>query len=165
MPSPCDDNTYTVCFQLVSKPEQFDVMVLPNLYGNIITSIGAGLIGGAGLVAGANLGDRYAVFETVSVNTSIGASLIGGAGLVAGANPGDRYAVFETVSVNTSIGASLIGGAGLVAGANLGDRYAVFETVSVTCLYKQWGGPYWKGKGFIEGAGRILETNTLFLKQ
>ncbi|KAI0214545.1 Isocitrate dehydrogenase [NAD] subunit gamma, mitochondrial [Lamellibrachia satsuma] len=50
--------------QLVSRPHQFDVMVLPNLYGNIITSIGAGLIGGAGLVAGVNLGDKYAVFET-----------------------------------------------------------------------------------------------------
>ena len=51
----------------MSRPHQFDVMVLPNLYGNIITSIGAGLIGGAGLVAGVNLGDKYAVFETVGV--------------------------------------------------------------------------------------------------
>ena len=51
----------------MSRPHQFDVMVLPNLYGNIITSIGAGLIGGAGLVSGVNLGEKYAVFETVGV--------------------------------------------------------------------------------------------------
>ena len=53
--------------QLVSKPQQFDVMVLPNLYGNIIANIGAGLVGGPGVVSGANIGTDYAVFETVSV--------------------------------------------------------------------------------------------------
>lgn len=45
------DNT---TMQLVSKPQQFDVMVMPNLYGNIIDNLGAGLVGGAGLVAGAS---------------------------------------------------------------------------------------------------------------
>ncbi|KAK2189173.1 hypothetical protein NP493_114g06081 [Ridgeia piscesae] len=61
--------------QLVSRPHQFDVMVLPNLYGNIITSIGAGLIGGAGLVSGVNLGEKYAVFETGTRTT--GHELVG----------------------------------------------------------------------------------------
>lgn len=51
--------------QLVSKPQQFDVMVMPNLYGNITSNIGAGLIGGPGLVPGANIGRDYAIFEPV----------------------------------------------------------------------------------------------------
>ena len=55
--------------QMVSKPQQFDVMVLPNLYGNIVNNIGAGLVGGAGITAGKNLGSDYAVFETVSRNS------------------------------------------------------------------------------------------------
>ena len=45
------DNT---TMQLVSNPQQFDVMVMPNLYGNIIDNLGVGLVGGAGLVAGAS---------------------------------------------------------------------------------------------------------------
>lgn len=61
--------------QLVSKPQQFDVMVMPNLYGNIISNIACGLVGGPGLVSGMNLGDKYAVFETGTRNT--GTSLAG----------------------------------------------------------------------------------------
>ena len=53
--------------QLVSNPNQFDVMVMPNLYGNIITSIGAGLVGGPGVVPGKNVGKDFAVFESVSL--------------------------------------------------------------------------------------------------
>lgn len=52
--------------QLVSKPQQFDVMVMPNLYGNVVSNVCAGLVGGPGLVPGANYGNAYAVFETVS---------------------------------------------------------------------------------------------------
>ncbi|VDK88451.1 unnamed protein product [Litomosoides sigmodontis] len=50
--------------QLVSRPQQFDIILLPNLYGNIISNIACGLIGGAGLVSGVNVGSEYAVFET-----------------------------------------------------------------------------------------------------
>ncbi|EJW87234.1 isocitrate dehydrogenase gamma subunit [Wuchereria bancrofti] len=50
--------------QLVSRPQQFDIILLPNLYGNIISNIACGLIGGAGLVSGVNIGSKYAVFET-----------------------------------------------------------------------------------------------------
>lgn len=53
-------------FQLVSNPQQFDVMVMPNLYGNVVSNVCAGLVGGPGLVPGANYGRDYAVFETVS---------------------------------------------------------------------------------------------------
>lgn len=51
---------------MVSRPQQFDVMVMPNLYGNIIGNIGTGLVGGPGTTAGANIGTRCAVFEQVS---------------------------------------------------------------------------------------------------
>lgn len=51
--------------QLVMKPHQFDVLVLGNLYGDIISDLAAGLVGGLGVVPGANLGDQVAVFESV----------------------------------------------------------------------------------------------------
>ncbi|XP_076132500.1 isocitrate dehydrogenase [NAD] subunit gamma, mitochondrial-like [Alosa pseudoharengus] len=60
------DNT---TMQLVSKPHQFDVMVMPNLYGNVVSNVCAGLVGGPGLVPGANYGRDYAVFETATRNT------------------------------------------------------------------------------------------------
>lgn len=49
--------------QLVKRPHYFDILVLPNLYGDIVSDLGAGLIGGLGLAAGANIGDRIAIFE------------------------------------------------------------------------------------------------------
>jgi len=52
-----------LCMQLVRKPQQFDLLVLPNLYGDLISDLCAGLVGGLGLAPGANLGDRIAVFE------------------------------------------------------------------------------------------------------
>ena len=55
--------------QLVNRPTQFDVMVMPNLYGNIVANVCAGLVGGSGIVAGANYGDRYAVFEQGTRNS------------------------------------------------------------------------------------------------
>jgi isocitrate dehydrogenase (NAD+) len=53
------------CMQLVMRPEQFDVMLLENLYGDIVSDLCAGLIGGLGLVPGANIGELGAVFEAV----------------------------------------------------------------------------------------------------
>jgi isocitrate dehydrogenase (NAD+) len=53
------------CMHLVMKPEQFDVLLLPNLYGDIVSDLCAGLVGGLGLVPGANLGTDVAVFEAV----------------------------------------------------------------------------------------------------
>lgn len=49
--------------QLVQKPEQYDVLVLPNLYGDVVSDLAAGLIGGLGLAPGANIGTEMAVFE------------------------------------------------------------------------------------------------------
>lgn len=53
------DNT---CMQLVSNPQQFDVMVMPNLYGTVISNLLCGLVGGAGLVSGRNYGDKVRFF-------------------------------------------------------------------------------------------------------
>jgi isocitrate dehydrogenase (NAD+) len=53
------------CMQLVMRPEQFDIMLLENLYGDIVSDLCAGLIGGLGLVPGANIGELGAVFEAV----------------------------------------------------------------------------------------------------
>lgn len=53
------------CMQLVMRPEQFDVLVLENLYGDIVSDLCAGLIGGLGLAPGANIGEQGAVFEAV----------------------------------------------------------------------------------------------------
>lgn len=54
------DNT---CMQLVKNPSQFDVMLMPNLYGSIIESLSAGLVGGAGVTAGSAFGPKYMMFE------------------------------------------------------------------------------------------------------
>ncbi len=54
-----------MCMQLVQKPELYDVLVMPNLYGDIVSDLCAGLIGGLGVAPGANLGDEAAVFEPV----------------------------------------------------------------------------------------------------
>jgi isocitrate dehydrogenase (NAD+) len=63
--------------QLVSRPQQFSggILLMPNLYGNIISNIACGLVGGPGLVSGMNIGEKYAVFETGTRNT--GTSLAG----------------------------------------------------------------------------------------
>jgi isocitrate dehydrogenase (NAD+) len=53
------------CMQLVIDPHQFDVLLLENLYGDIISDLGAGLVGGLGVVPGANIGENVAVFEAV----------------------------------------------------------------------------------------------------
>lgn len=53
------------CMQLVTKPEQFDVLVLPNLFGDIVSDLCAGLIGGLGVAPGGNIGRDVAVFEAV----------------------------------------------------------------------------------------------------
>lgn len=53
------------CMQLVIRPETYDVLVLPNLYGDIISDLAAGLVGGLGIVPGANIGDHHAIFEAV----------------------------------------------------------------------------------------------------
>ncbi len=52
-----------MCMQLIQKPELYDVLVLPNLYGDILSDLGAGIVGGLGVAPGANIGDGVALFE------------------------------------------------------------------------------------------------------
>jgi len=52
-----------ICMELVRKPQTFDVLVLPNLYGDIVSDLCAGLVGGIGVAPGANIGDKVAIFE------------------------------------------------------------------------------------------------------
>ena len=53
------------CMQIVMRPDTFDLLLLPNLYGDIVSDLAAGLVGGLGIVPGANLGEKCAVFEAV----------------------------------------------------------------------------------------------------
>jgi isocitrate dehydrogenase (NAD+) len=53
------------CMQLVLNPQQFDILLMENLYGDILSDLAAGLVGGVGIVPGANVGENAAVFETV----------------------------------------------------------------------------------------------------
>src|SRR5437879_6323503 len=52
-----------MCMQLVQRPEEYDVLVLPNLYGDVLSDLCAGMIGGLGVAPGANIGESVAVFE------------------------------------------------------------------------------------------------------
>ena len=54
-----------LCNQLVMRPDEYDLIILPNLYGDIVSDLAAGMIGGLGVAPGANIGDEYAVFEAV----------------------------------------------------------------------------------------------------
>ena len=54
-----------LCMQLVTRPEEYDVLVLPNLYGDIVSDLAAGLVGGLGVAPGANIGKNIAVFEAI----------------------------------------------------------------------------------------------------
>src|SRR5436305_11677124 len=54
-----------LCLQLALGPEKYDVLVMENLFGDVLSDVCAGLVGGLGLVPGANLGARYALFEAV----------------------------------------------------------------------------------------------------
>ncbi|XP_027917002.1 isocitrate dehydrogenase [NAD] regulatory subunit 1, mitochondrial-like isoform X2 [Vigna unguiculata] len=64
------------CMQLVSKPEQFDVMVTPNLYGNLIANTAAGIAGGTGVMPGGNVGAEHAVFEQGASAGNVGSEKV-----------------------------------------------------------------------------------------
>jgi isocitrate dehydrogenase (NAD+) len=68
------------CMQMASKPQQFDVLLTPNLYGNIIDNIGAGLTGGAGFLPGGSIGAAAAVFEQGASAGNVGITTAGSAG-------------------------------------------------------------------------------------
>ncbi len=83
----CDDRIIdNLCMQLVVRPEQFDMLLLENLYGDIVSDLCAGLVGGLGVVPGANLGENGAVFEAVH----------GSAPDIAGRNLANPLAMMQT---------------------------------------------------------------------
>ena len=106
------------CMQLVSNPWQFDVMVLTNLYGTIVSNLVCGLIGGPGVISGANVGPRYAIFEPATRNT--GTSL-------AGRNSANPCAMLNA-------GGDLLRHLGYTAQAEL-VRNAVWDTVNVDKIH------------------------------
>jgi isocitrate dehydrogenase (NAD+) len=75
-----------LCMQLVTQPERFDMLLMENLYGDIVSDLCAGLVGGLGVVPGANLGERGAVFEAVH----------GSAPDIAGRNLANPLALIQT---------------------------------------------------------------------
>ncbi len=77
------------CMQLVMRPQQFDVLLLENLYGDIISDLAAGLVGGLGVVPGANIGELGAVFEAVH----------GSAPDIAGKNVANPTALLQTATM------------------------------------------------------------------
>src|SRR5690606_38185712 len=54
-----------MCMQLMQKPEQYDVLVMPNLYGDVVSDITAGMIGGLGVAPSGNIGENAAIFEPI----------------------------------------------------------------------------------------------------
>ena len=78
-----------MCMQLVMRPEQYDCIVTTNLFGDILSDLCAGLVGGLGVVAGANIGDEYAVFEAVH----------GSAPDIAGQNKANPTALIRTAEM------------------------------------------------------------------
>ena len=89
------------CMQLVQNPNQFDVLLLPNLYGDIVSDLCAGLIGGLGIAQGANIGKDYAVFEPVH----------GSAPDIAGQNKANPTAMLmSAIEMLNYIGENYVGG-------------------------------------------------------
>ncbi|XP_003384684.2 PREDICTED: isocitrate dehydrogenase [NAD] subunit 1, mitochondrial-like [Amphimedon queenslandica] len=111
------------CMQMVSNPYQFDVMVMPNLYGNIVSNIGAGLVGGAGVCPGRNVGVNNIIFE-----------------------PGARHSGREISARNiANPTAMLLSSVGLLRHLGLhthGDsiEHAVYKTISDKVLTADVGG-------------------------
>jgi len=78
-----------LCMHLVLNPQQFDIIVLENLYGDIISDLCAGLVGGLGLLPGANIGEEYAVFEAIH----------GSAPEIAGKNIANPVAILKSLTM------------------------------------------------------------------
>lgn len=129
--------------QLVSNPHQFDVLLLPNLYGNILNNIACGLVGGPGITAGQNFGHEYAVFETGSRNTGKG---------IAGKNIANPVAI-----LNASV--DLLHYLGLYKHAKIiGD--AIYQTVNVDKIHTPDLGGTAKTTDVIQNVLQIVQDKT-----
>ena len=112
------------CMQLVQNPNQFDVLLLPNLYGDIVSDLCAGLIGGLGIAQGANIGKECAVFEPVH----------GSAPDIAGQNKANPTAMLmSAIEMLNYIGER---------DAGIKIRKALFETFGAGIKTQDLGGGY-----------------------
>ncbi len=128
-----------MCMQLVQRPESYDVLLCPNLYGDILSDLCAGLVGGLGVAPGANIGERIAVFEPVhgsapdiaGLDRANPTALILSAVLMLGhlGEPGAAHALFEGVRAVIGAGKYVTRDLGGSSGTkDMGD--AIGEAVS-----------------------------------
>jgi isocitrate dehydrogenase (NAD+) len=123
------------CMHLVLNPNQFDVLVLPNLYGDIVSDLCAGLVGGLGVVPGGNLGKDIAVFEAVhgSAPDIAGKDLANPTALLLSALMMLRH-IGEQAAAERIMGAlNRVLGAGTVRTRDLGGTATTTEYTSELC--------------------------------
>lgn len=119
--------------QLVSNPWQFDILLLPNLYGAVLTNIACGLVGGPGLISGANFGHEYAVFETGTRNTGKGMTGKNVANPIAVLNASADLLLYFKLEENASILRSAINSAlneAQIHTPDLGGQYTTTDVVN-----------------------------------
>lgn len=134
----CEDRIVdALCMNLVQTPEFFDVLVLPNLYGDIVSDLGAGLVGGLGVAPGANIGEDGAVFEAVH----------GSAPLIAGKNEANPLAMILS-------GVEMLKYLGLTQEASRIEKAVDLVLENQEALTKDLGGQ----AGTIEFADTIIQA-------
>jgi isocitrate dehydrogenase (NAD+) len=123
------------CMHLVMKPEQFDVLVMPNLYGDIVSDLCAGLVGGLGVVGAANLGADVAVFEAVhgSAPDIAGKNLANPTALLLSAVMMLRHIDEHDAAARVMAALERVLGGGGPRTHDLGGRASTFEFADAVC--------------------------------
>ncbi len=131
------------CMQLVLNPHQFDVLVLPNLYGDIVSDLCAGLVGGLGVVPGANLGKEVAVFEAVhgSAPDIAGKNLANPTALLLSALMMLRHIGEQAAADRIMAAVNRVLGAGQVRTRDLGGTATTTEYTAALCKEIEAGAP------------------------
>ena len=132
-----------VCMQLVMNPNQFDLLVLPNLYGDIVSDLCAGLVGGLGVVPGANLGEEIAVFEAVhgSAPDIAGQNLANPTALLLSALMMLRHIDEHAAAERIMAALNRLLAAGEVRTRDLGGTATTTEFTAAICLEMDKGDP------------------------
>jgi isocitrate dehydrogenase (NAD+) len=123
------------CMHLVMRPEQFDVLVMPNLYGDIVSDLCAGLVGGLGVVGAANLGSDLAVFEAVhgSAPDIAGQRIANPTALLLSAELMLRHIGEEAAADRIAAALGRVLGAGETRTRDLGGTASTFEFADAVC--------------------------------
>lgn len=135
------------CMQLVSNPHQFDVMIMTNLYGTVVSNVICGLVGGAGLFSGKNYGDHYAIFEPGTRNTGTA---------IAGKNIANPIAM-----LNASV--DMLEHLGHQTHANIINK-AIERTISEDRIHTPDLGGTAKGTDVVENIIKHVQTATKAMK-